>query len=295
VYPAVISVTIFAVYFTDAVVGNEEGLGDLWWGRVISISMLFVALSSPIMGSIADRAGVRKRMMGIYTGLCVVCVILFITIEPGMILWAALLAILANIGFEGAMVFYNAYLPDLVPAEKQGRVSGLGFGLGYLGSAVGLGIAYPLVARGALDITWIMVAVFFALFSIPSFLWLPADGGGSMSVGSAARAGILGFRKLVADVSAGALENAIRVEQAIGGSTNTPLHILAIAHAAEIDLSIDAFDRLSREVPQLVSLRPGGELMGKGNSKPPVRRWRRPWVTWSTAGNGKAYPRWSSG
>ena len=120
VYPAVISVTVFAIYFTDAVVGNDEGLGDLWWGRVISISMLFVALSSPIMGSIADRAGVRKRMLAIYTALCILSVLLFVTIEPGMILWAVLLAVIANIGFEGAMVFYNAYLPDLVPTEKQG-------------------------------------------------------------------------------------------------------------------------------------------------------------------------------
>ncbi len=200
VYPAVVSVTVFAVYFTETVVGNDEGLGDLWWGRVISISMLIVALSSPIMGSIADRAGVRKRMLAIYTTLCILSVLLFVTIEPGMILWAALLAVIANIGFEGAMVFYNAYLPGLVPAEKQGRVSGFGFGLGYLGSAVGLGVAYPLVARGELDLTWILVAVFFAVFSIPSFLWLPADSPGSMTVGGAARAGIVGFRKLVADV-----------------------------------------------------------------------------------------------
>jgi len=58
-----------------------------------------------------------------------------------------------------------------------------------------------------------------------------------------------------------AIENAIRVDLALGGSTNTTLHIPAIAHAAEVDVSIDAFDRLSREVPQLSSLRPGGEYM----------------------------------
>ena len=58
-----------------------------------------------------------------------------------------------------------------------------------------------------------------------------------------------------------ALENAIRVDMALGGSTNTTLHIPAIAHAAEVDITIDDFDRLSRETPQLTSLRPGGELM----------------------------------
>ncbi|MFW6188949.1 MAG: dihydroxy-acid dehydratase [Planctomycetota bacterium] len=57
------------------------------------------------------------------------------------------------------------------------------------------------------------------------------------------------------------LENAIRMDMALGGSTNTTLHIPAIAHAAEVDVGIDDFDRLSRQTPQLTSLRPGGEFM----------------------------------
>jgi UMF1 family MFS transporter len=200
IYPAVVSVTVFAVYFTNTIVGNEAGLGDLWWGRTISFSMLFVAISSPLMGSIADRAGVRKRMLALYTGVCIVCVALLTTIEPGMIVWAFLLAALANIGFEGAMVFYNAYLPELAPPEKQGRVSGFGFGLGYLGSAVGLAVVFPLVSREHFDLTWIAVAIFFSVFSLPTFLWLPRDGRGELSVGQAARAGVVGFRQLAADV-----------------------------------------------------------------------------------------------
>jgi dihydroxy-acid dehydratase len=58
-----------------------------------------------------------------------------------------------------------------------------------------------------------------------------------------------------------ALENATRVDMALGGSTNTTLHIPAIAHAAEVDITLDDFDRLSRQTPQLASLRPGGEQM----------------------------------
>jgi dihydroxy-acid dehydratase len=57
------------------------------------------------------------------------------------------------------------------------------------------------------------------------------------------------------------LENAIRVDMALGGSTNTALHVPAIAHAAEVDVTLDEFDRLSRETPQLASLRPGGDQM----------------------------------
>ena len=62
-------------------------------------------------------------------------------------------------------------------------------------------------------------------------------------------------------VTKNALENAIRVDLALGGSTNTTLHIPAIAHAAEVDVTIDAFDRLSRDIPQITSLRPAGKYM----------------------------------
>jgi dihydroxy-acid dehydratase len=62
-------------------------------------------------------------------------------------------------------------------------------------------------------------------------------------------------------VTAKSLENAIHMDMALGGSTNTTLHIPAIAHAAEVRMSLDDFDRLSRQTPQLTSLRPGGDLM----------------------------------
>ena len=200
VYPAVITATVFGVYYATGIVGNDEGLGDLWWGRVLSVSMLFVALSSPVLGSIADWAGIRKKMLFFYTYLCVICVALFVTIEPGMILWGFVLATIANIGFEGALVYYNAYLPDIAPRERQGFVSGLGFGVGYAGSVAGLLIALPLVVHEQYKLVWLAVAVFFALFSIPTFLGLPADRPGRMSVTEAARDGLVGFRRIWSDV-----------------------------------------------------------------------------------------------
>jgi len=62
-------------------------------------------------------------------------------------------------------------------------------------------------------------------------------------------------------VTKASLENAICVDMALGGSTNTALHIPAIADAAEMDITLDDLDRLSRETPQLTSIRPGGEQM----------------------------------
>jgi UMF1 family MFS transporter len=76
---------------------------------------------------------------------------------------------------EGGLVFYNAYLPDIAPKEYYGRVSGWGFGLGYLGSALSLFISISLLKKGAIEIVWPMVSVFFIIFSLPLFIFLPPD------------------------------------------------------------------------------------------------------------------------
>ncbi len=200
VYPAVITTVVFQYYFIHAVVGNDELQGDWYWGRAVSLSALIVALSSPLLGAIADRAGVRKKFLLLYVAICVTGVALFTTIEPGMVLRGFVLFVIANVGFEGAMVFYNAYLPDIVPPEKQGWVSGLGFGVGYLGSAIGLLLSIPFVNAGNMDAVWLMVVAFFVVFSLPSFLILPKDEPGSMTVVGAAKWGITSFRQILDEV-----------------------------------------------------------------------------------------------
>ncbi len=199
VYPAVMTTAVFPLFYGSQIVGNEGGLGDLWWGRAVSVSAFIVAATVPLLGAIADRGGARKRFMALYTLLCIVGVSLMVTLEAGMIVRGFLFFVLANVGFESALVFYNAYLPDIAPPEKQGRVSGLGFGLGYLGSAVGLMMAIP-YARESIEVVWVLVAAFFLLFSLPAFFFLPADGRGEMSVGAAARWGLFNFKSIVAEV-----------------------------------------------------------------------------------------------
>jgi UMF1 family MFS transporter len=174
-YSAVISAVIFPVYFTNVIVGNSAGEGDLWWGRAISLSMLFIALSSPFLGGIADYAGSRKKLLLLYTGICVVAVSGFSFLRPGAVAAGFALIVLANIGMEGGLVFYNSFLPRIAPGEFQGRISGWGFSTGYAGSIISLLIALPLASAGRYEVTWVMTAAFFSVFSLPAFLFLPAD------------------------------------------------------------------------------------------------------------------------
>ena len=202
IYSAVIVAAVFNVYFIDFVVGNEDGRGDQVWGWVGSLSVAIVAFSSPLLGSIADRAGVRKRLMVLYTLLGVGAVASFPILEPGMVWVGFVLAVLANIGFEGSLVFYNAYLPDIAPKSHQGRVSGWGFGLGYAGSAIGLAAAYPLVLAQRFDLLWLVVAAWWLTFSLPAFFMLPEAGGVGESVSTAAIRGLTDFRRIFREVLA---------------------------------------------------------------------------------------------
>ena len=195
-FAAVIMGTIYAAYYALGVVGNEKGEGDLWWGRVVSVSMAAVALTSPLLGSIADRAGVRLRLFVAFTLLSVVATALMATVEAGMVLRGFVLAVIANIGFEGALVYYNAWLPQLAPRGMEGRISAWGFAVGYAGSIVALLIALPFVEAKAFAGAFVSTAVLFGVLAVPAFFLLPAAPGQGLTVREA-------FRRGGADVAAG--------------------------------------------------------------------------------------------
>jgi UMF1 family MFS transporter len=172
-YAAVITATIYAAYYALAVVGNERGEGDLWWGRVVSVSMAIVAITAPFLGGLADRAGLRRLLFVGFTAAAVTATGFMSTVAPGMVLWGFALGVLGNVAYEGALVYYNAWLPELAPSGMQGRVSAWGFAVGYAGSIVALAIAFPLVQRDAFGATFLSTAALFGVFAVPAFLLLP--------------------------------------------------------------------------------------------------------------------------
>ncbi len=176
---SVIMVTfVFPRYFKN-VICNGEASGDALWGFSISLSMLLVALISPVLGAAADYSGKRKRFLFVFTLISVVATALLSFSGQGMALTAIALFILANIGFEGGLVFYDAYLKELATDKSVGRVSGYGFAMGYLGALAILLLTKPLLSKGIVlsnapnvQLSFLAAAVFFALFSVPIFLAL---------------------------------------------------------------------------------------------------------------------------
>ena len=168
----------YSLYFKDVVVGGA-GKGDFFWGLIVSISMLLTALIAPVLGAASDHAHSRKLYLLGFTLVSVVCTALLYFVGPGMIALGAILFIAANIGFEGGIVFYNAFLPSLTSPNRYGRISGYGFAMGYVGSLVSLLIAMPLYADGFLAgnlhnvrLSFLIAAGMFLVFSMPLFLFL---------------------------------------------------------------------------------------------------------------------------
>jgi UMF1 family MFS transporter len=173
---------IYATYFTKAI-APDPIIGTTLWSRAIAVSSLAVALLSPFLGAMADRSGHRKRYLLISTGVAIFCAIMLYRPLPGQVMAALVWFILGNIAFELGNVFYNAFLPDLAPPEKIGSISGLGWGVGYIG-----GLAAMLLAMISMvnpETPWfglsrelgqniratnLLVAGWFTLFSLPIFL-----------------------------------------------------------------------------------------------------------------------------
>lgn len=189
-YSAVIAAVIFPVYYTSVIVGNEAGLGDVWWGRAISVSMAFVALSSPLLGGISDYSGARKKFLFTYTMLCVMATASLVFVPKGAIAAGFLLIVFANVGMEGGIVFYNSFLNDIARNEYQGRVSAWGFATGYLGSIISLLAALLFIKADHITLTWPMAATFFLVFSLPAFFFLPADEPKGVTIARAAKEGL---------------------------------------------------------------------------------------------------------
>ena len=180
---------IYATYFTQAF-ADDEARGTALWSRGIVISSLLIAVMSPILGALADRGGTRRRFLVASTMICVVAsaVLAFLTPDLPYAVWLALgVFVVGNVAFEIGMVFYNAFLPAISTPQTIGRISGRGWGLGYVGGLlclvlalfglVGLGDAAPWIQLPRdegfhVRATNLLVAGWFLVFSLPMLLWV---------------------------------------------------------------------------------------------------------------------------
>jgi UMF1 family MFS transporter len=141
--------------------------------------MLLIALFSPLLGALADFSGSKKRFLLGFTLLCVAATALLFTVERGDVWQGLIFFALGNIGFVGGAAFYNAFLVEIASRENMGRISGYGWGFGYVGGLLSLVLVYPLIEGGFAEenllsyrLSFPVTALFFLLAALPTFLWL---------------------------------------------------------------------------------------------------------------------------
>ena len=192
-YSVIVVTVIYNRYFTNHVASGQRWL----WGLAVSISMICAAALSPPLGAIADFSRGRKRFLLYFTLASVICTALLFLVKEGMVFWGLLLFIVANIGFEGGLVFYDAFLPRITSRKTYGRVSGYGFAMGYLGAlAVLVIVDFILPASTDPDyffyvrLSFVVAAAFFMIFSLPMFLAVPEPEGTVAPISSFIKSGI---------------------------------------------------------------------------------------------------------
>jgi UMF1 family MFS transporter len=222
-YFTLINTFVYAPFFASAVAANPVE-GQAMWGFATSAAGVAIALLSPVLGAIADASGRRKPWIAAFGLLLVIGAALLWLGKPGapetvMIVLVAF--VIATIGAEFATVFNNSMMPSLVPPERIGRLSGLGWAIGYVGGMVslifmlGFLVANPETGRTLIGFTPLfgldaaaregdraagpLTALWFILFVIPLFLFTP-DAPARMGMGEAVKAGFSGLKATLREV-----------------------------------------------------------------------------------------------
>ena len=187
----------FKEYWND---GVDAVVSTARLGYANSIGSIVLLVAAPLLGSVADAGDARKRFLALFTGLgiCMCAALWFV--PQGQWAPAAALYVLAVVGFSGAIIFYDALIVSVSPPHRYHEVSAFGFSLGYIGGGLLLAVNVAMTVwpdffglagqAEAVRMSFLTVAVWWLVFSIPLFRAVPeprtASGSGGVRAGVAA-------------------------------------------------------------------------------------------------------------
>ncbi|WP_066289949.1 MFS transporter [Bacillus sp. FJAT-29937] len=179
-YAIVVVTAIFPLYFKSAATeaGISSSASTAYWGYANSFATLIVSILAPLLGTIADFRGFKKRFFTFFASLGIIFTLLLAVVPNDQ--WLILLGcfILTSVGFAGANIFYDAFLVDVTSEDRMNRISSNGFALGYIGSTIPFIISIaiiilaqqgiiPLSVGIASQIAFVITALWWGLFTIP--------------------------------------------------------------------------------------------------------------------------------
>ncbi|MEJ2304388.1 MAG: MFS transporter [Anaerolineales bacterium] len=201
-FATTILAAVLPIYYSQVAGATlpSAAVATAYWSAGLSISLLIVAILSPILGTISDVMRGKKRFLAVFFGLGIVATGLLVLVKTGDWLLASLLFILGRIGFTAANVFYDALLPHVAREEDRDSVSTRGYAMGYLGGGLLLAINVLMIQElpGTLGprLSFLSVAIWWAVFSIPLFLRVPEPPAAAAKLDSAWKTVIVSYRRL---------------------------------------------------------------------------------------------------
>ncbi|MBP6731699.1 MAG: MFS transporter [Chitinophagales bacterium] len=193
VYTLTIATVVFPIYFSG--VTRNAALHDyvsffglqvkntVLYSYSLSFAFLLIATINPLLSGIADYSNSKKTFMKLFAWMGATASSLLYFFNGGNIEWGILCFIVATIGYAGSLVFYNAFLPEIVTKDQMDKVSARGYAYGYVGSVLLLIINLAIImfpkAFGITDdklpakLAFLTVGIWWFVFSVISFRKLP--------------------------------------------------------------------------------------------------------------------------
>jgi UMF1 family MFS transporter len=178
-FATTILAAVLPVYYSDVAGATlpSKAAATALWSLGLSLSLFIIGVLSPILGTISDIRRNKKPFLSIFLTLGVLATGLMVLIQTGDWVLASILFILGRLGFTGANVFYDALLPHVAKPEDRDAVSTRGFAMGYLGGGLLLAVNVAMIQFLGGDLgarlSFLSVAIWWAVFSIPLFLRIP--------------------------------------------------------------------------------------------------------------------------
>lgn len=179
-YSILITTAIFPLYFKAA--ANDAGLAattsTAYWGYANSFATLLISLCAPILGSIADFKGLKKRLFTFFFVLGIIFTLLLAVVPSNQWLILLICYMVTVIGFGGTNIFYDAFLVDVTTEDRMNQISSKGYAMGYIGSTIPFIISIaliilsqqnilPLSVTVASQVAFAITALWWGLFTIP--------------------------------------------------------------------------------------------------------------------------------
>ncbi len=163
--------------------GLAESTATAYWAYTSAAALFLIALASPLLGAISDTFGGKKRFLGFFVGLGILATGFLFFLGRESWPWASLLYILGEIGFVGSNVLYESLLPHISRKGDMDRISSRGWALGYVGGGLLLVINMLWILKPgwfgfgspetAVKVSFLSVAVWWGVFSVPLFVAVP--------------------------------------------------------------------------------------------------------------------------